>query len=190
MAVLPIYIYGSEILKKKTKPVKEIDDSKVKLLIDMFETLKNSSGFGLAANQVGLPLSLAVLDLSSLSDDEKDEDYIVPAELKKPLILFNPEIIKSWDEATFEEGCLSIPELRAEVVRPDSIKVKYRDGEFNEKVLEIGGILSRVMQHEIDHLNGKLYVEHLGKVKFSLLRKRLKKIQNGEVKLKYPMIFK
>jgi peptide deformylase len=199
MAILPIYVYGCDVLKKKAKPFKEITDDTVKLMVDMVETLKNANGVGLAANQVGVVSSMVLVDLSAVKDDETEQDreadedeFIVkvPKEFRKPTFFFNPEIIKSWDEFEMEEGCLSVPEIRIEVSRPEFIKVKYRDDNFDEKIIEVDNYLARVLQHEIDHLHGTLITDKTSKVKSAFMKKRLKRIETGEYKPKYPFNIK
>lgn len=189
MSIMPIHLYGSPVLKKKAEPIKDLDDNKVSTIMSMFETMKRANGIGLAANQVGLTDALVVIDLSDIKE-EMNEELGLDTNLKKPLIMINPKIIDSWDEISFEEGCLSVPDLRAEVSRPEVIKVTYRDGSFNEQKMEIGGFLARVIQHEYDHLNGILFPERLGKLKLTRLRNRINKIKNGEVEPDYPFALK
>jgi peptide deformylase len=189
MAILPIHLFGSEILKKKTQPVKDFNDFMVGLIKDMFITMKNAAGLGLAANQIGQPISLAVLDASEINE-EKDEEYRIPKELKRPIIMFNPKIIKSWDKFKWDESCLSIPGFYYELIRPDFIRVAYRDGDFNEQILEVGGLFSRAIQHEIDHLNGRIFLENLPNMNTRYIRNNLNKIKKGEFDADYPITFK
>jgi peptide deformylase len=185
---MPIYLYGNQVLKKKTQPVKEIDNSKVKIIMDMLETMKQANGMGLAANQVGLADAIIVIDLTGV-DEKNDEPLAIEKQHKeKPFIFINPKIVDSWGERSMEEGCLSIPDLRAEVVRPEFVKLNYRDGNFEEKTLEVGGLLSRVIQHEYDHLNGILFPERLNKLTLVKLKKQIKSIKRGEVEADYPII--
>jgi peptide deformylase len=189
MSVLPIHLYGSPALKKKAVQIKELDDNKATTILNMFETMKGANGIGLAANQCGLTDAMIVIDLSDIKEDA-DEELGLTKELKKPLILINPKIMDSWDEITFEEGCLSVPDLRAEISRPEFIKISYRNGNFNEQVLEVGGFLARVIQHEYDHLNGILFPERLGKIRLARLRNRINKIKSGDVEPDYPFTLK
>jgi peptide deformylase len=176
MAVLPIYTYGTDVLRKKTKPITELDDTTVALIMNMFETMHKANGIGLAANQIGRSVALAVIDMSAL-EEHKDE---------KPLVLINPEIIQfSKEEKTIEEGCLSIPEIREEITRPETIKVKFKDANFVDTEMEVGKMLARVMQHEIDHLNGVFFIDHLSAVKRRMLKGGLEKIKRGEVETDY-----
>ena len=189
MSIMPIYLYGSPVLKKKAVHIKDLDDKKVKNIMDMFETMKGANGIGLAANQVGLTDAMIVIDLSDIKE-ENDEELGLFKDYKKPTILINPKIVDSWDEITYEEGCLSVPDLRADISRPEVIKITFRDGSFNERTLEVGGFFARVIQHEYDHLNGILFPERLGKLKLVRLKKRINSIKNGEVEPDYPFILK
>ena len=189
MSIMPIHLYGSPVLKKKAEPIKDIDDGKVKIIMDMFETMKKANGIGLAANQVGLLDSIIVIDLSDIKE-ESDEELELTKDLKKPMIIINPKITNTWDEMIYEEGCLSVPEVRAEVQRPKFIKINYRDGNFNEQSLEVGGFLARVIQHEYDHLNGILFPERLGKIKLARFRGKINKIKGGYVEPAYPFALK
>jgi len=193
MSVMPIYLYGNQILKKKAKLVKEINDEKVKIIMDMLETMKVANGMGLAANQVGLTDAIIVIDLTGV-DEKNDESLAIEKEHKeKPFIFINLKIIDSWEERSMDEGCLSLPDLRAEIVRPEFIKVNYRDGNFEEQNLEVGGLLARVIQHEYDHLNGILFHERINKLKFDKtelvkLKKQINSIKRGEIEADYPII--
>ena len=178
MSVLPIYIYGQPALRKKARPIKQIDDELVKLVDDMFETVRKANGVGLAANQVGSLRRVIVVDISETEEGES----------QPPIVLFNPEIVEDSGAWVMEEGCLSIPEIRDEVERPEHIRVKYMDRDFQERELSASGMLARVLQHEIDHLNGVLFIDHLGAVKKKFLKGRLNKIQRGEVEVTYPIV--
>jgi peptide deformylase len=188
MAILPIHIIGSKALKKKTCPIKDFDNDSVSKIINLFDTLKAAMGSGLAANQIGLSDSVLVIDLSYVPEEDEAELELLK-EYKKPLVFINPVIEKSWDSCDWEEGCLSIPKLNAMVTRSDKIKIKYRDGKFDEHILETGGYLARVLQHECDHLEGALYTDRLSKLQKMKIRTGLKKIMDGEVNAKYKYTF-
>ena len=188
MAILPIHIIGSKALAKKANPVKEIDDHKIGVIINLFDTLRNATGSGLAANQVGITDSILVIDLSYIPDEDDNELELLK-EYKKPLVFINPIIEKSWDSCDWEEGCLSIPKLNALVTRADTIRLKYRDSNFNELVIETGGYLARVLQHEYDHLQGTLFTDRLSKLQKIKVKSGLKKILDGEVNAKYKYTF-
>ncbi len=178
VAFLPIYIYDHPILRKKAKPVRKPDEQLVALANDMVETMRNACGIGLAANQVGSLHRLIVIDAAEATDNKT----------APPLILVNPVIAQGEGAITMEEGCLSIPDLRENVERPEKITVRFRDLEFREQELSTDGMLARVILHEFDHLNGVLFFDHLNIVRRKLLRGRLNKIKNGEATVTYPAI--
>ena len=164
MATLPILKYPDPILKKKSRPVLKIDSAIRQLVQDMAETMYAAPGVGLAAPQVGCSLRLAVVDIS-------------PADQPKNLVvLINPEVIAAEGECSWEEGCLSIPEYTQEVKRKKSIVVRYQDlqGEKREIVGD-DNLLSIALQHEIDHLDGILFIDRISRLKRELFRKRLQK---------------
>jgi peptide deformylase len=177
--VLPIYTCDQPVLRKKAKPIRQGSDALAAFAGDMLKTMHNANGIGLAANQVGVLQRVIVVDLSGT-------EY-APADAR-PLALINPAIIATDGEWSLEEGCLSIPEIRDDVVRPEWIRVKYHDVDFKEQELEAKGMLGRVLQHEIDHLDGVLFIDHLNIVKRKLLRGRLNKIRRGEVEVTYPIV--
>jgi len=177
MAQLPIFIYDDPVLRRKAKPVREVDDDLRKLAVDMMETMRTAHGIGLAANQVGSLQRLIVVDVSGMEDVPD-----IP-----PLVMFNPEVLREEGSFIMEEGCLSIPDIREEVERPELIRLRFKDLEFRDHEIEAGGILARVILHEIDHLNGVLFIDRLGAVKRKLLRGRLNKIRRGEYEVSYPV---
>lgn len=178
MSLLPITIYGDKILRKKVDEVREIDNETIALIADMFETMRNANGIGLAANQVGANKAIFIVDISVVEDFE---DH-------KPMVIINPEIIESGEEETsFEEGCLSIPDVRADVSRPERVKIKYYDTDLKEQVIEAEDLLARVMQHEYDHLQGILFTDLVEDQMKSKLEKELKKIKNRKVEVDYPI---
>lgn len=180
MAQLPIYIYGASVLREKTREIKKVDDTLLNLIFNMFETMHSAKGIGLAANQVGFGKSVCVVDLSEM---EKEEDR------HEPLILINPVIIEKWgDQIPFEEGCLSLPNIREEIVRPELISVKFRDANFEWKEIQTEGFLSRVIQHEVDHLNGIYFTDHLKGLKKKIITTQLNKMKKGDVDADYPIV--
>ena len=187
MSILPIYTYGSGLLRKKSKPVAELSDSVIALIYDMVETMQNAGGIGLAANQVGSLDRLIVVDISEVKEDEGEELRLKNDEPKK-LVLINPEVVHSDGSWSLEEGCLSIPQVRGNVTRTENIRVRFRDANFRESELECGGLLSRVILHEIDHLNGILFLDHLGKEELKRHKEQLERIQRGEVEIVYPIV--
>jgi peptide deformylase len=164
MAKLPILIAPHPTLKSVCEPVTEVDDRVRQLMDDMLETMYHAPGVGLAAPQVGVPERIITVDAS-----EKDE----PA---RPYRMVNPVLDhQSSEKATFEEGCLSLPDIFADVRRPAAIRVRYLDETGAEQAMECEGLLATVIQHEIDHLNGILFVDHLSYLKRNMLMKKLAK---------------
>ena len=177
MAQLPMFIYDDPVLRRKAKPIREVNDDLLKLAADMMETMHLSHGIGLAANQVGSLQRIIVVDVSGMEEAQE-----VP-----PLVMLNPDVLREEGSWVMEEGCLSIPDIREEVERPEMIRVRFKDLEFRDHEIEAGGILGRVILHEIDHLNGVLFIDRLGAVKRKLLRGRLNKIRRGEFEVSYPV---
>jgi peptide deformylase len=164
MALLPIIVAPDPRLKIKTKPVAAVDDGLRQFIDDMLETMYAADGIGLAAPQVGDERSIIVIDLAR-KDDEPE-----------PMCLINPEITWSSDEKReHEEGCLSLPEYFAEVVRPEAIRVKFIDRDGAEQELEADSILATCIQHEMDHLRGILFVDHVSAIKRGIILRKLKK---------------
>ena len=164
MSVLEIKLIPDPILRKKAEPVKVITNDVISILNDMAETMYNAPGIGLAANQVGILKRLVVMDCST---DEEDPNLIK---------MINPEIIFSSSEASeLEEGCLSIPEHKSIVKRPAYIKVKFLNIKGSEETIEAEGLLSACIQHEIDHLNGVLFVDHISRLKRDIILRKVKK---------------
>lgn len=179
MSVLPVYLYNHPVLKQKTESVREITDELRTLITDMFETMNAADGIGLAGNQVGKSLALTVIDIS-----ETDEKHAPP-----PFVMINPTIMfYSEEENEMEEGCLSLPNFRETVIRPELVQVKYFDADAKEQIIEAGGLLARVMQHEIDHLNGIYFFERLSSLRRTLSQKKLRRISNGEVVALYDTV--
>jgi peptide deformylase len=176
--ILPIYIYGQPVLKKRAKPVLSMDAEITQLVENMFETVRNAHGIGLAANQVGSHRRTIVVDIS-----EMEEGKNIP-----PVALLNPEVVSEEGKWVMEEGCLSIPEIRDDVERAERIRVRYRDMDFQIQEMDAEGLLARVLLHEIDHLNGVLFIDHLSAVKRKLLKGRLNKIKRGEIEVAYPVL--
>ncbi|HWA05670.1 MAG TPA: peptide deformylase [Ignavibacteria bacterium] len=177
MKTLPIYTYGFEVLRKKTKKVTKIDDKFIELVGSMFNTMHKASGIGLAAPQIGSDMALTVIDISRTEEKKKIKT--------EPLTLINPVIKDFHGEITLEEGCLSIPYVRGDVTRPETIYVEYQDLDLNKHYIELKGFIARVAQHEIDHLNGILFIDHLNKDEKKLLKPELDLIRKGEIETDY-----
>jgi peptide deformylase len=192
-AIMPIYLYGSDVLKQKAKAVEEHDTSLIKLIHDMFETMHHACGIGLAATQVGDLRRVIVVDIAEAEQGKIDDElgdvsedlHRTSPELPRTLALVNPEIISSEGTREMDEGCLSLPELRAAVVRPEKVKIRFRDGNFRLQEINADGLLARVIQHEMDHLDGILFVDRISKTRRSLLRGKLRKIKLGEIEPDY-----
>lgn len=179
MAVIPIYNCYHPVLRKETKNITEFDQKLKDLVDNMWDTLHNvSNGIGLAGNQVGEEKSVIIIDMN------KDEDTGI-----EPITMINPEITAYSDEVDeIQEGCLSIPEFTEVVERPYSIQIKYYDIDMKEYNLEVDGYLARVMQHEVDHLRGKLFIDRITPLKRALAKSKLSKIMKGKVIPEYPMV--
>jgi peptide deformylase len=178
MALLDIITAPDPRLKKKSLPVAAVDAEVRRLMDDMLETMYAAPGIGLAAPQVGVHKRVIVVDVAPRTVDDNGEIVETPA----PLVMANPEIIDVSDEdLPYEEGCLSLPEHFAEVIRPASIRVRYLDRENEIRELDADGILSTCIQHEIDHLDGILFVDHISALKRNMiLRKLLKEKKAAE----------
>ena len=164
MALRDIITIPDPRLRLKSEPVKEIDAGLRALVEDMFETMYAAPGIGLAAIQVAVPQRVVTMDLAK-KDDEKE-----------PQVFINPEIVWSSEEKSiYDEGCLSIPEYYEEVERPQKVKVKYLDLDGKQHEIEADGLLATCLQHEIDHLNGVLFIDHLSKLKRDMVMKKFKK---------------
>ena len=164
MTIRKILTIPDPLLRKKSLSVEKVDKEIRNLMDDMISTMYDAPGIGLAAVQIGVPKRVVVMDLSKNPDR------------KKPMYFINPEIIwKSNVNSSYEEGCLSIPNQFAKVERPDKCHIKYLDYEGNEKKLEAEGLLSTCIQHEIDHLNGVLFIDYLSKLKKDMIIKKLVK---------------
>jgi len=167
MAILEVLVAPDPILKKKAAPVSSVDNSIRKLMDDMLVTMYHDHGVGLAANQVGVLKRVLVIDLQQDDDQERPANFY-------PLFIANPEIIEtSAETATMCEGCLSVPDQKVDVTRPEVIKIKYLDYNNKTQELEVKGWLSRALQHEIDHLDGKLLIDYLSNLKKSMALKKL-----------------
>ena len=169
MTILDICTYPEEILRQRAEPVTEIDGEVVKLVDRMAETMYSAPGIGLAATQVGVAKQVLVADIAP----RKPESELI--------VLINPEIIAAEGEVTFEEGCLSVPDFQAEVKRHEKITVRGLNLKGEAVEIEAEGLLAIVLQHEIDHLNGMLFIDRLSKLKRDLYKRRVrKKLAKGE----------
>lgn len=175
----PVTVYGDPVLRKKAKKIDKDYPNLNEVLENMWETMYYSDGVGLAAPQVDLPIRLFVIDASVYADEEPElKDF------KKAFI--NPEIIKKeGEEWVMNEGCLSLPEIREDVTRPDEVTIRYFDENFEEHLETFKGYAGRVIQHEYDHLEGVLFIDYLSPLRKRLLKGRLSNITKGKVQPHY-----
>ena len=179
MAIRRIYETPDAVLRQISNPVETFDDALKTLVGDMFETMYAAPGIGLAAVQVGVPIRLLVIDLQEPQDPDDPES----PNLRVPRVFINPEILwHSDNEVPYTEGCLSVPEQYAEVMRPDRIRAKWQDEEGNSYEEEIEGLLAVCLQHEMDHLNGLLFIDHLSRLKRDMVLKKLAKWRKEQQK--------
>ena len=188
--ILPIHTYGQPTLRESTVPVAEDSPDLQRLIDDMIETMRHATGVGLAAPQVGRREQLFVVDLTGATEELAEANSgEVPFYAKEPLALINPEVLES-DESTeteFEEGCLSVPGIVEWVTRPDRLKIRFLDRQFNEHKMDAADIFARVFQHELDHLHGVLFLDHLSPLKMRMLKRRLSEMAKGFVEADYPV---
>lgn len=198
MSILPIVHVPDPVLRRQSKPVERVDDDLRKFLDDMLETMYEAPGIGLAAVQVGEPLRIFTVDCAKQpeedqeADDDQEVDEDQPAGQldtdiaepeRDPIFLINPEIVAFSDACNvYEEGCLSIPDYYADVERPANCTVKFLDRDGKQQLLEADGLLATVIQHEFDHLNGVLFIDHISKLKRDMVIRKFTKIakQSGQ----------
>lgn len=183
--IYPIYVYGTTVLRKKTTEITKDYSGLSQLIEDMYETMKFAEGVGLAAPQIGLSIRLFVVDATGSGPEEEgmetDEDL---SDFRKAFI--NPKITRYWGEPwTFNEGCLSIPDLREDVDRPDKVRIQYYDEGFNFHDEEFEGVRARIIQHEYDHLEGTMFVDRINPLRKRLISGKLKAISMGKVDTHY-----
>ena len=188
--ILPIVAYGAPVLKKEADEITKDYPKLDQLIENMWETMYASNGVGLAAPQIGLSIRLFVIDAAPFSEDEEleKEEIEVLKTFKK--VFINPEIIEEegplWE---FNEGCLSIPDVREDVSRNERVKIQYFNELFQAHELVLTGLAARVVQHEYDHIEGVLFTDHLTPLKRRLLKNRLNSISKGAIQVDYPMKF-
>lgn len=178
--ILPIYIYGQPVLRKVTEEITPDYPGLKQLIADMWETLADSEGIGLAAPQVGKDIRLAVIDLDPLSED-------MPEYKDFKQVYINPHIVE-YDETkteSLEEGCLSLPAIHEKVTRPTRIRVQWMDENFQPHDEWVEGYLTRVMQHEFDHLDGKMFVDRVSPLRKQLIKSKLKALTQGRYRCGY-----
>lgn len=174
--ILPIRLFGDPILRAPAQEVAGVDEQVQDLIDNMVDTVRAAAGIGLAAPQVGRRERLFIVDLGAVHEDRGTE----------PMVFINPHIHwESPEDEEFEEGCLSIPDVREMIVRPAHVHLSYRDRAFVRQEMEAGDLLARVIQHEYDHLDGVLLIDLISPFRRSLLRRRLREIARGEVEPEY-----
>jgi peptide deformylase len=179
--IYPIVAYGHPVLKTKAQDIVKDEIDVQQLAADMFETMHHASGIGLAAPQVGKSLRMFVADATPLEDEEIGD---------WKQVFINPEILdEDGDDWAFEEGCLSIPNIREDVIRPEKLKIHYFDENWIEHTEEYDGMQARIIQHEYDHIEGILFTDHLSAFKKRILKSKLTNISKGIVKVDYRMSF-
>jgi peptide deformylase len=179
--ILPVYAYGHAVLKQKAEDIGPDYPALQELIANMFETMYASNGIGLAAPQIGLGIRLFITDGSAIED-------IKPDGFKQ--VFINPEIIEEFDyKWDYEEGCLSIPHVRADVNRHSKLVIRYFDEHFKEHTHEFEGMAARIIQHEYDHLQGILFTDRINPLKRTMLKSRLQNISIGRVNVSYKMKF-
>jgi peptide deformylase len=188
--ILPIVAYGDPVLKKVAEDIGPGFPNLKELIADMFETMYNAKGVGIAAPQVGRSLRLFVIDASAFADDEEntEEEAEQLRNLKK--VFINPQIIEEdGEEWPFNEGCLSIPKIREDVYRKPFIRIRYMDENFNEHEEEFEGVAARIIQHEYDHIEGILFTDRISPLRKRLLKRKLTDISKGNINVDYKMRF-
>jgi peptide deformylase len=188
--ILPIVAYGDPVLRKKATAISSEYPKLKELIVNMYETMYNAYGVGLAAPQIGLSIRLFLVDTSPFAEDEalSDEEQEQLKNFKCTFI--NAKILEEeGDEWAFNEGCLSIPNIREDVFRQPKIKIQYQDEDFNEHVKEFDGLLARVIQHEYDHIEGVLFTDKISSFKKRLIKGKLQNIAKGNIDVDYKMKF-
>ena len=178
--LLPVYLYGHPVLRAETEEITPDYPDLQKLIADMWETMYNSEGVGLAAPQIGRSIRLIVLDGSVLAED-------FPECKNSKMVLINPEldVIEDMDPGGRSEGCLSIPGLSENVKRVEHVRLNWLDENFEEHEKEFTGFLSRIIQHEYDHLEGHVYTDHIAPIRKQLIKSKLNNIAKGKVRCDY-----
>lgn len=177
--ILPVYVYGQPVLRQEAKDITPDYPGLKELIKNMFDTMDRADGVGLAAPQIGLPIRVVVISLEALADD-----YPEYKDFRHAYI--NPQILKFGDEEdSMEEGCLSLPGIHESVKRPTKVRVKYLDENMNEHDEWVEGFLARVMQHEFDHLDGRMFIDHISTMRKQMIRGKLGAMLKGKARCSY-----
>ena len=169
MAVMPIRIYGDPILRTKSEPIEKINNEILSFALDMLDTMHQEEGIGLAAVQVGRPIRLLVADIGERAPKGTSKIFI------------NPEVVEADGEWIFDEGCLSVPGASAEILRKETIRLRYVDGKGHAREDTFNQLQARVLLHEIDHLDGTLFIDYLGPMRRAMILRKLNSMRNGQV---------
>ena len=182
--ILPIYAYGQPVLRKEAEPIGADYEGLAELVENMWETMYNAEGVGLAAPQIGKSIRLFIVDSQQMQEEGEEEKGI------KQVFINAEKLEETGTPWGFEEGCLSIPDVRGEVQRPATLRLRYQDENFDTHERTFEGINARVIQHEYDHIDGVLFTEHLKPIKRRLVKRKLDKIKKGQIQQRYRMRFK
>jgi peptide deformylase len=183
--ILPIYGYGHPVLRRKAEDIGPDYPGLAELIANLYETMYNAQGVGLAAPQVGLPVRIFVVDAAPMAEGSKEE-YL--RHFKR--VFINPrKVEESGKEWPYEEGCLSIPDIREEVRRPERLRLRYLDEQFQPREEVFEGMAARILQHEYDHLEGVLFVDKISPMRRQVIKGRLQKIISGQIQATYRMRF-
>lgn len=188
--ILPIVAYGDPVLKKKAKEIDEDYPKLEELINNMWDTMYNAYGVGLAAPQVGLPIRMFMIDPAPFAEDEEMDEKEQEALKDMRKVFINPQIIEeTGEEWAFSEGCLSIPEVREDVFRKPDITIEYYDENWEKHTDTYSGLAARVIQHEYDHIEGILFTDKLSSLKKRLIKSKLANISKGKINVEYKMRF-
>lgn len=188
--ILPIIAYGDPVLRKMGKDITNEYPNLDGLLENMFETMYEAKGIGLAAPQIALPIRIFIVDATPFGEDEElsEEERTFLSTFKQ--VFINAKIIdETGDEWAFNEGCLSIPDIREDVFRNETIKIEFQDENFEKHIKEFSGIVARIIQHEYDHIEGVLFTDKLSPLKKRLIKGKLSNISKGKINVDYRMRF-
>ena len=188
--ILPIVAYGDPVLKKKAKDIDKDYPKLEELINNMWDTMYNAYGVGLAAPQIGLPVRIFMIDPAPFAEDEEMDEAEQEALKNMRKVFINPQIIdETGEEWAFSEGCLSIPEVREDVFRKPDITIEYYDENWEKHTKKYSGLAARVIQHEYDHIEGILFTDKLSSLKKRLIKSKLANISKGKINVEYKMRF-
>lgn len=189
---LPIHVYGDPVLREPGRPIESDSEELQELVDEMVETMDRASGLGLAGPQVGRSLRIFVVGTHRLAEDadapEREEMGLDQPAVDRPLVVINPEVVAESDRTVdYEEGCLSIPGVQETVTRSERVRMRFLDRDLEEREVESGGLLARVLLHEYDHLEGVLFTDRISTLRQKLIKRSLREIARGEVEADYPL---